>query len=118
MDANEQIESDDALSSIIEATRHAQLGWATATTRTGESRRAGSDVQSLSEGEDEPLLPDEDLTLSTIRTRETAVEGVAEDVVVEEEKEAEEDKEPEAQETEPTSQCVPPRSSRPDAVKL
>ncbi|GAA6049344.1 hypothetical protein JCM3770_007299 [Rhodotorula araucariae] len=64
-DGSSTIESDDALSSIIEATRHAQLGWPRAPrpppTEDGESN----------DGMDP--LPEEEWTLSTVRTRETDV---------------------------------------------
>ncbi|GAA5922734.1 hypothetical protein JCM3775_006115 [Rhodotorula graminis] len=74
-DGSSTIESDDALSSIIEATRHVQLGW----TALSQDRS----VESWSErGDGGAALPDEDLTLTTVRTRETVVEGVEEDVVV------------------------------------
>ncbi|GAA5917382.1 hypothetical protein JCM8208_003893 [Rhodotorula glutinis] len=74
-DGSSTIESDDALSSIIEATRHVQLGW----TALPQDRSVGSWSDQGGEG---AVLPDEDLTLTTVRTRETVVEGVEEDVVV------------------------------------
>ncbi|GAA5839488.1 hypothetical protein JCM9279_005958 [Rhodotorula babjevae] len=77
-DGSSTIESDDALSSIIEATRHVQLGWTALS--TGAHERS---AESWSERDgDGAVLPDEDLTLTTVRTRETVVEGVEEDVVV------------------------------------
>ncbi|BGP41245.1 hypothetical protein JCM10449v2_005220 [Rhodotorula kratochvilovae] len=88
-DGSSTIESDDALSSIIEATRHAQLGW------VGAPRSAVRSEDGESSDDAAPAeLPEEDWALGTVRTRETEmkVEGQDEaknDEAVEGEKEVE-----------------------------
>ncbi|GJN90025.1 hypothetical protein Rhopal_003022-T1 [Rhodotorula paludigena] len=72
-DGSSTIESDDALSSIIEATRHAHLGWSSAFSSdgAGDSRRISGGTGSLLDLVEQ--LPDEDITLSTVPTPDQAV---------------------------------------------
>ncbi|GAA6006788.1 tetratricopeptide repeat protein [Rhodotorula paludigena] len=65
-DGSSTIESDDALSSIIEATRHAHLGWSSGFSAdgAGNDRRISSGTGALLDLVEQ--LPGEDITLSTV----------------------------------------------------